>query len=261
MTSLVKEWKTLWQLRTVVQVLISRELKVRYRGTVLGFLWSFLNPLIFAVVYVLVFSYFLRINMDNYAAFLLCGLLPWNCFGASVSDSSRSILDNGSLVKKAALPAEIFPLVSVGTNLTHFLLSVPVLFCLLIILGIRFSMVIFLLPLLVLIQVLITTSVALVCSSFAVRFRDLLHLVPNFLLVWFFLTPVAYPEDMVPSAMQWLLWVNPMAYLIGAYQDILFRGHAPAFSLLFILLAFAAAISITAHRLFVWRQDNLLEEL
>src|SRR6185295_16102645 len=117
--------RKLWKYRLVVQVLIARDLKVRYRGTILGFLWSFLTPVIFAIVYVLVFSYFLRVDIDNYAAFLLCGLLPWNCFGASVNDSSRAILDNGSMVKKAALPAEIFPLVSIGTNLVHFLLSVP----------------------------------------------------------------------------------------------------------------------------------------
>jgi len=258
---MLKEWSKLWQLRAVVQVLIARELKVRYRGTVLGFIWSFFNPLIFATVYVIVFSFVLRIDIDNYAAFLLCGLLPWNCFGASVSDSSRAVLDNGSLVKKAALSAEIFPLVSICTNLVHFLLSLPVLLGLLFVMGVTLSAAVLFLPVLVLIQLLLTVGIALPCSSFSVRFRDLLQIVPNLLLVWFFLTPVAYPDNMVPSSMQGLLWMNPMFYLINAYQDILFRAHMPQLLQILGLLMFAAILAVTAHQLFVWRRDDLAEEL
>ena len=251
----------LWRFRAVVEVLIAKELKVRYRGTVLGYLWSLLNPLILVAVYVLVFSVYLRIDMDNYAAFLLCGMLPWSWFSSSLVESGRAIIDNGGLVKKVALPSEIFPLVSVGSNFVHFALSLPVLLGLLYVLGIQVGWTIVLLPLVLAVQGLLTFGLALLCASLAVRFRDLLHIIPNVLLIWFFLTPVFYPASMVPERFKGLLWANPMAYLIEAYHDILFYGQPPAVWKFALLLGFALVMALAGYQIFNARREALVEEV
>jgi homopolymeric O-antigen transport system permease protein len=252
---------SLWRFRAAIQVLIARELKVRYRGAALGFLWSFANPLIFMSVYVLVFSVYLRIDVERYPAFVLCGLLPWTWFAASLTEASRSIIDNRALVKKVALPSAIFPLVAIGSNLAHFLLSLPVLFVLLLGLGVRLSWSVALLPLVLLAQFLLTFGIALTCSSLAVRFRDLLQIVPNLLALWFFVTPIFYPERMVPEGFRALVFMNPMAPLIKLYQEILYEGRAPDAAPLGLLLLLGLALVLVGDRVFVARREFFAEEI
>lgn len=252
---------SLWRFRAAIQVLIARELKVRYRGAALGFLWSFANPLIFMSVYVLVFSVYLRIDVERYPAFVLCGLLPWTWFAASLTEASRSIIDNRALVKKVALPSAIFPLVAIGANLAHFLLSLPVLFVLLLGLGVRLSWSVLLLPVVLFVQFLLTFGLALTCSSLAVRFRDLLQIVPNLLALWFFVTPIFYPERMVPEGFRALLLINPMAPLIKLYQQILYEGRAPDPRALGLLLLLGVALVLVGDRVFVARREFFAEEI
>lgn len=255
------ELLTLWRVRAVIQILIARELKARYRGTALGFFWSFLNPLILMSVYVLVFSVYLRIEMENYPAFLLCGLLPWTWFASSLVESSRSIIDNRALVKKVGLPAEIFPLVNIGANLMHLLLSLPVLLALLLILGVRLTSVLLLFPLVLLVQFMATFGLALVCASLAVRFRDLLQIIPNLLTLWFFITPVFYPNNMVPPALRAILVVNPMAYIIDAYQSILFYHRVPHLGEFGLVTILALVLLVAGERIFDARRDSFAEEI
>ena len=258
---MLKEWKGLWRYRAIVQILIARELKVRYRGTVLGFLWSLLTPLVFMSVYVLVFSLFLRIEMEHYPAFLLCGLLPWMLFTTSVTEASRAIIDNGTLAKKGGFPVEILPLVVIGSNLIHFLLTVPLLVIVFMVLGVKLSWTALLLPGVLLIQLIFTFGIALLCSSLAVLFRDLLHIVPNALLIWFFLTPVLYPANMVPQNYRGFLLFNPMAHLIQAYHQVFFYHEVP--SLLPIALLVTAAIAAACVGQFVMgnKRDYLIEAI
>ena len=245
----------------MVQILVARELKARYRGTVLGFLWSFLNPLILMSVYVLVFSIYLRIQMDNYAAFLLCGLLPWTWFSSALTESSRSIIENHTLVKKVALPSEIFPLVSVSSTLTHFLLSLPVLLILLTILGVRPTWTLLLFPVVLAVQFLFTFGLALMCAALAVRFRDLLQIVPNVLTLWFFITPVFYPVSMVPPSFRALLLLNPMAYVIDAYQELLFYRRAPHVLEFALVLVLALALVVAGEWVLSRCRDDFAEEV
>jgi len=258
---MVTELARLWRFREVIQVLIGRELRARYRGAALGFLWSVLNPLIFMLVYVLLFSVYMRIEVDHYAAFLLCGMLPWTWFAGSLNEGSRAILDNRALVKKVALPSEIFPLASIGSGLVHLLLSMPVLLILLLVLGIRLGWPVVLLPGVLLVQFLFTFGATLITSAVAVRFRDLLQIVPNLVMVWFFLTPVLYPASMVPPAFRPLLVLNPMASLIGTYQDILFYQRAPDLLRLGLVGLLAVALLVAGHAVFNARRESFAEEL
>src|SRR6478672_561630 len=114
--------------RTLAEILVARELKARYRGTLLGFLWSFANPLLMMSIYVLVFSVYMRMDVPNYPAFLMSGLLPWVAFNGGLADGMNSLISNGGIIKKVYLPTEVFPFVAVTSALMHFLFSLPVLF-------------------------------------------------------------------------------------------------------------------------------------
>jgi len=251
----------LWRFRAAVSVLIGRELKARYRGAALGFVWSVLNPLIFMSVYVLVFSVYLRIDVEKYPAFLLCGLLPWTWFSSSLVESSRSIIDNRGLVKKVALPSGIFPLVSIGSNLAHFLLSMPVLLVLLYAFGLPVSWPVLLFPAVLLVQFLLTFGIALACAALAVRFRDMLQMVPNVLTLWFFVTPIFYSESLVPAPFRGLLLLNPMAPLVMLYQDILYHRRAPDWVPFVFLLVLGIAAVVAGHLVFEARREFFVEEL
>ncbi len=247
--------------RDLAQVLIARELKIRYRGAVLGFLWSFLNPVIFMSVYVLLFSVYMRAQIEKYPAFLLTGLLPWLWFSGALSDATSSIISNAGLVKSVRLPSEIFPLISVGAHLAHFLLSLPILLLLLFAFGIVVSWPVLLLPVLLLIQFVLTLGLALVSAGVATRFRDVLHILPNLLTLWLFLTPVLYPVDLVPEAFKFLLVVNPMSYLIVAYQDVLFRHAAPSLPGLLIASLMAVVALGVGQTTFGTRKAMFAEEV
>src|SRR5262245_37382006 len=162
----------LYRYRSLIATLVLRELRARYRGSFLGFLWSFLNPLLLMLVYALVFSIYLRVPMDGYAVFLFSGLLPWLWFASSLGHAAGVIVASGALVKRILFPAEILPLVSVLSNLINMLLSLPLLFVFLLAFGIRPHSVLLFLPLLVVLQLLITTGRALALAALSVPSRD-----------------------------------------------------------------------------------------
>jgi ABC-type polysaccharide/polyol phosphate export permease len=220
--------RELYRYRVLIEVLIRRELKARYRGTVLGFLWSFVNPLILMGLYVLVFSVYLRVDMPKYPAFLLSGIFPWLWFSSSLNEATQSILANGGLIRKVYLPSEVFPLVAVGSNMAHFIASLPILFGFLVWAGLTPSRSLLLLPLIIVIQVPFTYGVALVLAALTVQFRDLLHIVPNLMTALFFATPIFYPVTVVPERYRILVDANPLSHLITAYHDVLFYGRAPS---------------------------------
>ena len=247
--------------RALVQVLILRELKARYRGTALGFLWSFVNPLILMMIYVLVFSVYLRVDVPHYPVFLLCGILPWAWFSSALNESTHSIISNAGLIKKVYLPSEIFPLVYVGSHAVHYLLSVPILFFFMAFFGIPLSWWLLTFPIIVFIQFMFTYRLALFASSLAVQFRDLLHIVPNILMIAFFLTPILYPASTVPATYLPLLELNPLAQLVMSYQDILFYGRMPSPGGLTMLAALACVLLVLGLAFFGARKDVFAEEV
>jgi lipopolysaccharide transport system permease protein len=253
--------RELYRCRVLVEVLVRRELKARYRGTTLGFLWSFVNPLILMGLYVLVFSVYMRIDMPNYPAFLLSGIFPWLWFSASLNEATESIIGNGPLIRKVYLPSEVFPLVPVGSNLVHFIASLPILFGFLIAAGLTPSWSLLLLPVVICLQALFTYGIALGVSALVVQFRDLFHIVPNFLTALFFATPIFYPTTLVPDRYRVLIDVNPLSYLINAYQDVLFFGRFPSPGRLAMLFVATGLVFLMGLLVFDARKDMFAEEV
>ncbi len=250
-----------FQYRSLVAMLVAKELKARYRGTFLGFLWSFLNPFLAMLTYVLVFSVYMKIQMENYSAFLLCGLLPWLWFSSAVGEASSAILSNGSLIKKIAMPVEIFPFVYVASNLMNFLFSLPILFFLLMFLKVRLGMPLLMFPVLLILQFMFTFGCALFVAGITVRFRDLLYLIPNLITIWYFLTPIMYPSSMVPERWKGMILVNPFAYFAIAYQDIFFYNKWPDFYSMLNVAVFSLFVLGAGYFVFQRLKESFPEEV
>lgn len=253
--------RELYRYRVLIQVLIQRELAVRYRGSALGFLWSFVNPVVLTGIYLLVFSIYLRVDMERYAGFLLCGILAWGWLSSGLQTAANSIIQNGGLIKRVYLPSEVFPFVSVGSNLVHYLFSVPILVALMLALGTRLSWPLLLFPVVVVLQLTFTYALALVVASLAVRFRDVLHVVPNALMLWFFLTPIFYPVSAVPQPYRLLATVNPMFHIVKAYQDMFFYNEFPSLPSLLMLLVLCGILLSIGFAFFASRKDFFAEEV
>jgi len=202
--------------------LTKKELKVKYRGTVMGFFWSLLNPLLTMLVFSFVFSFILRIGIEDFYIFFLCALLPWNLLSSSVNMSVGSIVANGGLIKKIYFPREIIPLSIVFSNLISFFLEMIVLFIFLIVAKYPFYRLLYFLPLLVIVQLFLVIGACFFFSSINVYFRDTQHLVNIFMMIWFYTTPIIYPLSMVPQRFLKFMVLNPMTPLIEFCRTIFY---------------------------------------
>ena len=183
--------------RGLIQSLVARELKARYRGSVLGFFWSFINPLALLLIYSFVFKYFLTraraTNLPPYEVFMFCGILPWTWFSSSLLESSGVLISGGNLIKKVLFPAEVLPIVTVLANMVHFFLGLPILFAFIIYNGIPLHLSeLAWLPVVILVQLILTLGFALILSALTVHFRDLRDILANLMTFWFFATPIIY---------------------------------------------------------------------
>ena len=212
--------------RGLIESLVARELKARYRGSVLGFFWSFINPLLFLLVYWFVFKYVLpqRVEgLEPYALFMFCGILPWTWFASSLTESAGVLISGGDLIKKVLFPAEILPIVTVLANMVHFFLGLPILFGFLLYnhAPLTFPEILWF-PVIVAVQLVLTLGFALVLSALTVHFRDIRDILSNLLTLWFFATPIIYPWFKAPDLAKRFLNFNPMTHIAVSYQEVLF---------------------------------------
>ena len=213
--------------RGLIQSLVARELKARYRGSALGFLWSFINPLLLLSIYSFVFAVVIpglhTKDIEPYALFMFCGILPWTWFSSSLLEGSGSLIAGGNLIKKVLFPAEILPITSVLANMVHFFLGLPILVAFLIYFR-RWPDPLDLLwfPVVVAVQLVFSMALALIFSALMVHFRDLRDILSNVLTLWFFSTPIIYSMKEAPGLGKRVLDLNPMTHLIVSYQEILF---------------------------------------
>ena len=219
--------------RELVRNLVVRDLKTRYKNSVLGFFWSLVNPLLMMAVFSIVFTYMMpNRSISHFPIFALCAILPWNFFSASIMGSVNSIVGNAHLIKKVYFPREVLPLSNVLSNLVNFLLALVVLIAALYAVGIGLTPWALLLPVVIFVQILFTLGLALILSTLNVFYRDVAMIMDVLLLAWFFLTPVMYPIDILPQkatvlgidlSVQRLTYIlNPMASLIASYRSILY---------------------------------------
>jgi lipopolysaccharide transport system permease protein len=224
---MVTAFRELFAYRALIQTLVIRDLKARYRGSALGLLWTLLNPLLHMAIYVLIFSVYMRMDMERYAAFLLCGLLPWIWLSSSLLMGAGSIVDGGSLLKKVFFPPQVLPTVTVMANFINFLLGIPLLFALLLLYGVKLGWGLLALPLIMAVQFGLTLGLTLTASAASVRYRDIPLILGHLLTFWFFLSPIIYPATRVPEQFRAFLSLNPFTSFVVAYQDVLLYNSAP----------------------------------
>jgi ABC-type polysaccharide/polyol phosphate export permease len=256
----------LFRYRGLIQSLVARELKARYRGSVLGFFWSFVNPLLLLGVYSFVFATIMKGDPNDtsrpepYAVFMFCGILPWTWFSTSMLEASNSLIAGGNLIKKVLFPAEVLPIVSVLANMVHFFLGLPILLGFMLWKGHlpHFPAVAWF-PVIVLVQLVFTVACVLVLSALTVHFRDLKDLLANVLTLWFFATPIiySYKIDAVKEYLN-LFRLNPMYHVIVAYQESLFWTEFGHYSVL-TLGAASLAFFLFAYWLFDRLRDSFAE--
>jgi len=262
---LLSNLANLFRYRGLIQSLVARELKARYRGSALGFVWSFINPLLLLLIYSFVFTTVMPNTTEGvqpYQLFMFCGILPWTWFSSSLAESANSLIAGGNLIKKVLFPAEVLPIVSVLTNMVHFFLGLPILIAFLLFYQ-QYprpeSLLWF--PVAVLIQLVFTVALALILSALAVHFRDIKDILANLLTLWFFATPIIYPWFQ-PNVQKFrtLFNVNLFTHLAVSYQEILFfNGPIGHWRWLLALGAFSVLQFLAAYWLFDRLRDSFAE--
>ena len=259
--------ESLFRYRGLIQSLVARELKARYRGSVLGFFWSFVNPLLLLLVYTFVFTVVLPgahpPELEPFALFMFCGILPWTWFSSSLLEASNVLIAGGALIKKVLFPAEVLPIVTVLAGLAHFCLGLPILAAFLVYYRVGVAPADLLwFPAIVLIQLTLTLGLALLVSALTVHFRDVRDLLTHLLTLWFFATPIIYALSQVPGPMRWYLNLNPFTHLAVAYQEVLFTpGPFTGWPRLLAVGAGSLAVFALGYFVFDRLRDTLAEEV
>lgn len=274
--SLLDRVSELWSYRGLVRNLVVRDLKVRYRNSALGILWSLVNPMLMMLVFTIVFTVIApTTTIKKFPVFVLCGILPWNFFSFSVIGSIRSIVDNAPLVSKVYFPREVLPISVVLANLINFLIALVVMFAFILIFQIPLTPWVLLLPLVLLVQVIFIIGVGLILATVNVFYRDTQVIMEVLMQAWFFLTPIFYPGEILPrnyemwgftfDVWRWMNILNPMASIIATYRVILYgvgNGGAPPDFYFFMRTVLTASVVLGVGALVFYRYSrNFGEEV
>ncbi|RKH08506.1 ABC transporter permease [Corallococcus praedator] len=257
---MLRNLRELYQYRGLLLSLTQRELKARYRNSVLGFLWTFLNPMLQMGVYSLLFTVYMRQKIEGYTYFVFVGLLPWIWFSTSLGAGASSISDRRDLLTKVRFPAQVLPATVVVTNLCNYVLSLPLMIGLGLILGYVPTWHIIAFPVVLLTQLSMTVALVYIVSALNVTFRDLQQIIANLLTMWFFVTPVFYRVDTLPDAAQGpLVLLNPMAVMVTSYQSIFYEHRLPNPGPLLMWMGVSLALLWVAAGIFERRREDFAE--
>ena len=253
--------KELYQYRELLKSNVKKEIRGKYKGSLLGVLWSFVNPLLMTLVYAIVFPFLLRNSQDHYTTFIVMAILPWNWFTTTISQGTNTILINGGIIKKVYFPRAILPISIVVSGLVNFLISCVIIAIFLICSGIGFSINIIYLPIIIILQFMLQLGIILITSSIDVYVRDAEYIINFFISLLFYATPVLYSLDMFPAKFKFFLQLNPMATLISSYRNIFYYQTAPNFTLLAYVFVLSAFILFIGIKIFNKLEKGFAEEL
>ena len=234
-----------FQYKELLKNLVLRDLKVRYKRSALGVFWALLEPLILMLLFTVVFSFVLRIKVEKYPVFVLCGLLPWSFFSTGLSYSSTSISEHANLIKKIYFPREIIPLGVILARLVNFLISLGLLFIFMLAFRVKFTPYLIFLPLIIALELLLIIGLSLFFTPLNTFYHDVGFILEFILFGWFYITPVFYPVSMVPERFLKFYMLNPMAVIVHSYRRVLLYGQPPeAWHLSLAFLEVLAALLI-----------------
>ena len=253
--------KEIYNYRQLLKSNVKKEIRGKYKGSFLGILWSFVNPLLMTLVYAIVFPIILKSSQPHYVTFIVIAVLPWNWFTTVVSQGTSTIIANGAIIKKVYFPREILP-ISVNTSgLINFLISCIIIFIFLIFSGIGFSWYIFLLPIIIVIQYILTLGIIFITSAVNVYIRDAEYIINFLVTMLFYATPILYSSTLFPESIRWVLKLNPMTTIIESYRDILYYKTLPDISMLFIVFIISIVMLFIGIKVFKKLKRGFAEEL
>lgn len=254
--------RELYMYRTMTVSLVKKDLKGRYKGSVLGFLWTFINPLLQLGVYTLVFQVILKNPMPNYYMHLFVALVPWIFFSSALTTGSKAVLGQANMVKKIYFPREVLPLSYTLSSFVNMALSFIVIFAVYFIspMELKFAPLL-MLPVIMIIQLFLVAGVTLITSSLTVYLRDLEHIMSVLNMALMYVSPVVYPVSYIPEKYMTLYLINPMSPVIIAYRDILYYGTFPEFKIVFLAFAESMIIFFAGLLIFGKLKKHFAEEL
>lgn len=258
---MLKKIKELYMYRQFLKTSVKKEFRGKYKKSVLGILWSFINPLLQLLVYALVFPFILRVQEENYIMFIFTALIPWNFFSTTLSQSTSVIISNGGIIKKVYFPREILPISIVLSGAINFLISCIIILVALLISGIGISPYILFLPLILFVQCLVTLAICFVLSAFTVYIRDLEYFINVLLQLWMYITPVLYTIDLIPEKFAKLFYLNPMVQIINAYRNIFYYQTMPDLKAIAIWFVIGIVGIIVGYNIFKRFEKRFAEEL
>jgi lipopolysaccharide transport system permease protein len=239
------DWRELWAYRELLWVLTTRDIRVRYKQTVLGAAWAIIRPFLTMVIFSVVFGHLAKMPSDGfpYPVFVYAGLLPWIFFAAAIGTSGQSLVGSANLVSKVYFPRLIIPLASVGAGLVDLLISTGVLLLMMLWYGVGLSWQLLAVPLLLAALIFTALGIGTLLSALTVAYRDFTHVTPFLVQVWMYVTPVIFPVSLVPERWQWLLYLNPLTGLVEGFRSA-FLGKP--FDLAGIGISIAIAVALLA---------------
>ena len=251
----------IYEYRDMIFSLVRRDLKGRYKNSLLGFLWTFLNPLLQLLIYTFAFSFVMPMGIENYYMHLFVALIPWIFFSTCMTGGTRAIIDQQDMVKKIYFPRQILPIAFVTSQFVNLLLSFAVVFAVLMISGIGISIkAVLVLPTVMLVQYILVLGITLTCSAISVYYRDMEQIFGILSVGLMYASPVVYSMNSVPQELHGILNSNPMTVLIIAYRDILFYKQVPDLKDLFIVLLESLCVIIVGWCIFEKLQRRFVEE-
>ena len=254
-------FKELYHYRELLKTNVKKDIRGKYKGSFLGILWSFINPLLQVLVYALVFPYIMKVETENYLIFLICGIIPWTWFITSISQGTTSITNNANLIKKVYFPREILPISVVTSGLVNFLISCLIILIFVLLGGLTISWHLIFLPLIIIVQYIFTLALIFVLSAFNVYVKDVEYIVAFIINMLFYATPILYTTEMFSGPILWLFRLNPLAHLINAYRDVFYVHHIPNLINLSILLGVSILLVVICYIIFKKLEKRFAEEV
>ena len=255
-------FKELYAYREMIYSLVRKELRGRYKGSVLGFMWTFINPLLQLAIYTVVFSIIMRNGIEKFYLYLFVALVPWIFFSSSLTGGSGSIIASQDMVKKIYFPREVLPIAYVTSAFVNMLFSFIVIFAVLIVTGVGFDFKAMLyLPLVMIVEYVMALGGAMLTSAFTVYLRDLEYILGIISMAWMYMTPVLYPVDLVPDRLLPIFYLNPMTPVIIAYRDILYFKKVPEMETMLRGFLLGVVVLIIGYVVFRKLQRGFAEEL
>jgi ABC-2 type transport system permease protein len=253
---LIEELLALYKYRSLVQQFVSRTIKTRYKRSVLGVLWTLLNPLMMMVVLTIVFSHIFKFAIEHYPVYVLSGLILWSFFSHTTSTAMGEMIWSGSLLNRIYVPKTVFAVSAIGVGLVNILISLAPLLVITLVLGVRLTPAILILPVSILLLCLFSLGIGLILAAAAVYFADILPVYEVVLTIWMYATPIIYPVGAIPPNFAWVLRLNPMYYLIQTFRTPIYDGVLPPPQVWLIAVVVSVVTFIIGGLIFTWKSNE-----